>query len=67
MNVAEIGLRTLAWDRRVVSRQYRKALPIEFAQWGALIDGIEKKVEEIKKWKSKALGAEAQRFYNDVT
>jgi hypothetical protein len=64
MNVAEIGLRALAWDRRVIARQYKKPVPIEFAQWGELIGGVEKKVEEIKKWKSKPLGAEAQRFYN---
>jgi hypothetical protein len=64
MNVAEIGLRALAWDRRVVAKQYKKPVPLEFAQWGDLIGGIEKKVDEIKKWKAKGTAADAQRFYN---
>ena len=62
--VAEIGLRVLAWDRRVQVKHNKKVVPLEFAQWGELINKIEPEVAAIKNWKSKPLSADAQRFYN---
>jgi hypothetical protein len=61
--VAEIGLRTLAWDRRVVAKKYKTPVPIELAQWGDLISGIENAVEKIKKWRSNLIREEALQFY----
>lgn len=64
MCVAEIGLRTLAWDRKVSTKHNKQTVPLEFAQWGELIEKLEGEVIKIKKWRSKPLGAEAQQFYS---
>jgi hypothetical protein len=64
MQVAEIGLRTLAWDRRTVVIKWKKEVPLEFAQWGDLIVGIQQKMNLINQWaRSKALKDEALRYY----
>jgi hypothetical protein len=64
MCAAEIGLRTLAWDRRVIVRHNKRDVPLEFAQWGELINKIEPEVAAIKNWQSRSLSAEALQFYN---
>lgn len=66
MCVAEVGLRALAWDRRVEAKQNKKSIPLEFAQWGELIGKLETEVEKIKSWRSKHTSAEAHQFYNSV-
>lgn len=66
MCVAEVGLRTLAWDRKVIAKHNKQTVPLEFAQWGELIGKLEIEVEKIKKWRSKAVSAEAQQFYNSA-
>jgi hypothetical protein len=66
MQVAEVGLRTLAWDRRVVVKRGKaqNEVPLEFAQWGEMIGQIQKKKELIHKWpRSKVLRDEAYRYY----
>ena len=66
MCVAEVGLRTLAWDRRVVAKHNKKAVPLEFAQWGELIGKLETEIDKIKSWRSKPTAALAQQFYNEA-
>ena len=66
MQVAEIGLRTVAWDRRVEVKQgkQQKTVPLDYAQWGQIIGGLIKEVEKIDAWKrSKPLKDEAKRYY----
>jgi hypothetical protein len=66
MCVAEVGLRTLAWDRKVIAKHNKQAVPLEFAQWGDLIGKLETEIEKIKKWRSKPTGAAAEQFYNSA-
>jgi hypothetical protein len=66
MCVAEIGLRALAYDRQVAPKQKKKDLPIEYAQWGQLIAGIESAVLQIRTWKNGPVQDEAFRFYNSA-
>jgi hypothetical protein len=66
MQVAEIGLRALARDRRVtVTRGKKQAVvPLEYAQWGEMIGQIQKKKDLIHQWpRSKTLKDEAVRYY----
>ena len=64
MLVAETGMRALAWDRRVVPKSFKRKIPIELAEWGALIEGIEKEVSKISGWRRTLVKAEAEKFYN---
>ena len=41
-------------------------MPLEFAQWGELIGKLETEIAAIKKWRSKAISAEAEQFYNSA-
>ena len=69
MQVAEIGLRTLAWDRRItITRGKKQAeVPLENAQWGEMIGQIQKKKDLIHHWpRSKALKDAAVRYYARV-
>lgn len=66
MMAVEIGLRCLAEDRRAEVTQFRKPIPVEFAQWGPIIDAIEKKVDEIANWPDRHKKAEAQQFYRQL-
>ena len=65
MQVAEIGLRVLAWDRRVeVKRNKGKIIPLGYAQWGEMIGALENKKKEIDHWpRPKAVKEAAVRFY----
>jgi hypothetical protein len=64
MQVAEIGLRALAWDRRVTVMHSKKQIPLDFAQWGEMIRDLQKKRDLIHQWpRSKALKDEAVRYY----
>jgi hypothetical protein len=63
LDAAEIGLRVLAWDRRVKPRLHGQEVPIDFAQWGDLVAKLETETQSIKKWKSKAAIADAEQFY----
>jgi hypothetical protein len=63
MNAAEIGLRALARDRRVV---LHKGRPLEFAQWGDIIRSLDKEVERIIQWPPSPVRATAQQFYSDA-
>lgn len=61
MRVAEIGLRTLAWDRRI---KFKKKSPLELKEWREIFDGLEKEEERIKNL-PKTIGREAQfEFYH---
>ena len=64
MRVAEVGLRVLAWDRRVVPKYKGDAIPLELAEWGKLIAGTENKVQLIHKWRRNLVREEAHQFYN---
>lgn len=67
MQVAEIGLRTLAWDRRVTVKRgkHREMVPLDFAQWGEMIGALNKKKELIHQWnRSKATRDNAFRYYS---
>jgi hypothetical protein len=66
MQVAEVGLRALALDRRVTVTRGKKnvMVPLDYAQWGEMIGQIQKKKELINQWpRSKALKEEAIRYY----
>ena len=62
MQGAEVGLRSLAWDRRVTVTKWKKQVPLEFAQWGDMIGEIQKKNELINHW-PRSLREEASRYY----
>ncbi|MGA8499368.1 MAG: hypothetical protein WB764_28070 [Xanthobacteraceae bacterium] len=65
MRVAEVGLRVLAWDRRVVAKNKGgNPIPLELAEWGSLIRDVEAKVKEIQNWRSKLTREDAHQFYN---
>lgn len=67
MQVAEIGLRTLAWDRRVTIKRgkHRDTVPLDYAQWGEMIGDLEKKKLLIHQWnRAKSLRDEAFRYYS---
>jgi hypothetical protein len=69
MQVAEIGLRTLAHDRRVAIQRGRSQtdIPLEYAQWGEIIGELEKKKALINNWpRSKSVREEAVRYYASV-
>jgi len=52
MRVAEIGLRTLAWDRRIV---FKRNAPIELRELKELLDGLEEAEKKIQTYpKTKA-------------
>jgi hypothetical protein len=66
MQVAEVGLRVLAKDRRVtITRNKGKVVvPFDFAQWGEMISQLQEKKKLINLWKrSKSLKEEANRYY----
>jgi hypothetical protein len=66
MQVAEIGLRTLAWDRRIEVTRHKKQVfvPLEYALWGEMIGQIQKAKDKIHHWpRSKALKENAVRYY----
>jgi hypothetical protein len=66
MQAAEIGLRILAWDRRVIVKRgkSRTLIPLDFAQWGEILAELEEKQKKIDNWKrGKALREEAKQFY----
>jgi hypothetical protein len=60
------GLRALARDRSVELIQNAGPLPLELAQWGQIIEGLETKVNSIKRWPPSTAREEAMVFYNDV-
>jgi hypothetical protein len=65
MRITEVGLRALAWDRRVVPRNKAGTpIPLELAEWGNLIGGIEVKVKAIQNWRAKLTRENAHQFYN---
>jgi hypothetical protein len=66
MMAVEIGLRCLAADRRAEVTQFRKTIPVEFAQWGQIIGAIEKKVDEIDGWSDRSKKAQAQQYYRPL-
>jgi hypothetical protein len=69
MQVAEIGLRALAWDRRVTIQRgkSRTIVPLDYAQWGEIIGELEKKKAIINSWnRSKAIREEAIQYYTSL-
>jgi hypothetical protein len=69
MQVAEVGLRVLAWDRRVAILRHKgkTVIPLDFAQWGEILGELEKKKTLINAWKrGKALREEAIQYYTSV-
>jgi hypothetical protein len=69
MQVAEIGLRALARDRRVTIERGKKRtiVPLDYAQWGQIIGQLGEKIELINHWKrTKSLREEALRFYRSA-
>ena len=66
MQVAEIGLRILAWDRRIDVKRGKKqvVIPLNYAQWGEMIGQLQKAELLINQWsRSKSLREEAGRYY----
>lgn len=69
MQAAEIGLRALAWDRRVTVLRHKgkTVVPLDFAQWGEIIGELGKKKDLINNWKrGKALREDAFQYYSSV-
>jgi hypothetical protein len=66
MCAAEVGLRALANDRDVEIAKNLAPLPLELAQWGELIGGLEQKISLItpKRWGNTLLREDALVFYN---
>jgi hypothetical protein len=61
MRAAEIGLRTLAWDRRV---KFAKKSPLVLKQWGEIFQKLEKAETDIQSF-PKTLARESQlEFYH---
>jgi len=66
MQAAEVGLRVLAWDRRIeIKRNKGKVIvPLDYAQWGEMIGELEKKKDDIDHWqRSKVVKEAAVRYY----
>jgi hypothetical protein len=66
MNACEFGLRALARDRNVELTFRDNPLPLELAQWGQVIEGLERKVDAIKRWQASNTREEALTFYNSA-
>jgi hypothetical protein len=67
MSAAEFGLRALARDRRVeIKNQSGNQTLLEFAQWGAILGELQKKIDSIKNWPATPARNEAQQFYSDA-
>ena len=61
MRVAELGLRTLAWDRRI---KFRKDSPLELKQWGDIFKGLEDAEKQLQSFpKTKARESQFE-FYH---
>jgi hypothetical protein len=61
MRAAEIGLRALAYDRRI---KFKKIAPLELKQWDEILEGLEKEEQQIQTYK-KTKTREAQfEFYH---
>jgi hypothetical protein len=61
MRVAELGLRTVAWDRRV---KFPKNSPLELKQWGEIFKGLEDAEKQIQSFpKTKARESQFE-FYH---
>jgi hypothetical protein len=66
MQVAEMGLRALARDRRVVVERgkTKTVVPLTFAQWGDIIAALTRKKDEINRWpRSKEVREQAITYY----
>lgn len=64
MRAAEIGLRALAWDRRVKVKRTRRDVPLELVTWDEIIKALEDSEKEIQSY-PKTLAREAQfEFYH---
>ena len=66
MQVAEMGLRALARDRRITIERGKKktVVPLTFAQWGEIIGELTKKREKINQWpRSKEIRERAIEYY----
>jgi hypothetical protein len=63
---AEVGLRVLAWDRRIKPKYRGREFPLEMAMWGQLIDLLEGHLNVIKTtWRSHSpVKASAEKFYS---
>jgi len=69
MQVAEVGVRALAWDRRVTVLRHKgkTVVPLDYAQWGEIIGELEKKKALINNWKrGKALREQANQYYSTL-
>jgi hypothetical protein len=64
MCVAEVGLRVLAWDRRIRPKYKNTEYPLELAQWGELIKSLEGAFKQIENWPRTLAREDALKFYN---
>jgi hypothetical protein len=65
MRVAEIGLRVLAWDRRVRFLK-NPHIPIENRQWEEILIELEKSEAEIQKYKNTSAREAQLAFYHEA-
>jgi hypothetical protein len=69
MQVAEVGLRALARDRRViiVKHKGKTVVPLDYAQWGDIIDALRNKQLLIHQWRrNKPLKEQAIQYYSSL-
>lgn len=66
MRVAEYGLRALAKKLKVKLNQDKKPLPIEFATWGAVIEGVKRQISKIRSSTQNAKRQKELAYYSDI-
>ena len=61
MRAAEIGLRALAYDRRI---KFQKKTPLELRQWDEILKGLAEKEQEIQTYKKTKVREAQFEFYH---
>ena len=66
MRVAEMGLRSIAKKVKVKLTDKKEPLPVEFATWNKVIDGIKTKIAVVRTKPKSARQNEQLQFYSDA-
>jgi hypothetical protein len=64
MRAAEVGLRALAYDRRVVLKRRSQVLPMDLATWDKILEGLEKSEAAIEQFPKTATREAQLAFYH---
>lgn len=68
MRVAELGMRALAYDRRITKLPRKKDAPVDMGTWEEIIKELEEQADKIANWPNKKgkIKVQAQEFYNSL-